>query len=79
MNWIAYINKGNSAGLRVFFSLVLILILWSGVYAFRNRNAFFAHRGDEGDSYASANLRMWMVILIWIHAMIISAFMIFEV
>ena len=79
MNWIAYANKANSLGLKVFFALLLLLILGAGLYLFRSRNAFFGHKGDEADGYASGNLRMWMVILIWIHAMIITAFMTYEV
>ena len=34
---------------------------------------------DPGDTAASANLRMWMVILILIHAIIVTTIMIFEV
>lgn len=69
----------NAAGLRVFFSLLLLLVLGAGVYIFRNRTKFFAHTDDESDSYASANLRMWMIILVWLHAVVITTLMIFEV
>jgi hypothetical protein len=65
--------------LKVFFSVVLVLLLGAAVYMFRNRKKFFSHTGDPGDTYASANLRMWMVVLILIHAIIVTAFMIFEV
>ena len=43
------------------------------------RNLFFGYKGAEGDTYASSNLRMWLVILVWIHAVIITTLMIFEV
>ena len=42
-------------------------------------NHYFPADSITSDSYASANLRMWMVILIWIHSVIITAIMIFEV
>jgi hypothetical protein len=35
--------------------------------------------GKEGDTYASANLRLAMVVLIWVHSVIFGAIMIFEV
>jgi hypothetical protein len=71
--------KGSAAGLKVFFSVLLLLVVSAGIYIIRNRAEFFGHKGKEGDSYASANLRMWLVILVWIHAVIITALMIFEV
>ncbi len=69
----------NPAGLRVFFGLLLAVVLAAGVYMFRHRKQFFGYHGEEGDTYASANLRMWLVILVWLHATIITAVMIFEV
>ncbi|MDQ6860455.1 MAG: hypothetical protein M3032_04770 [Verrucomicrobiota bacterium] len=79
MKWIAYANKANAVGLKVFFSFLLILVLAAGFYIIRNREAFFGHKGREGDTYASANLRMWLIILVWIHAVVITTLMIFEV
>ena len=69
----------NATGLRVFFGLLLFLVLCAGFYIFRHRKQFFGYHGGEGDTYASANLRMWLVILVWIHAVVITAIMIFEV
>jgi hypothetical protein len=69
----------NATALRVFFSLLLVLVLAAGFYTFRNRQLFFGYKGAEGDTYASSNLRMWLVILVWIHAVIITTLMIFEV
>ncbi len=69
----------GSGGLRVFFGLLLALVLAAGAYMFRHRKQFFGYHGEEGDTYASANLRMWLVILVWLHAAIITAVMIFEV
>jgi hypothetical protein len=70
----------NAAGLRVFFGLLLFLLLCAGFYMLRNRNKFFGHTAaDPTDSYASANLRMWLVILVWLHAVVITSLMMFEV
>ena len=69
----------NATVLRVFFSVLLVLVLAAGFYMLRNRKKFFAHTGDASDCYASANLRMWLVILVWLHAVIITTLMIFEV
>ncbi|MBA3763791.1 MAG: hypothetical protein H0X04_10700 [Chthoniobacterales bacterium] len=69
----------NATGLRVFFGFLLMLVLSAGFYAFRHRKQFFGYRASEGDTYASATLRMWLVILVWIHAVVITALMIFEV
>jgi hypothetical protein len=68
-----------SPELRVFFSVVLALLLAAAFYMMRNRKKFFSHTGDPGDTYASANLRLWMVVLILIHAIVVTAIMIFEV
>ncbi|MBA3881973.1 MAG: hypothetical protein H0X73_04465 [Chthoniobacterales bacterium] len=69
----------NATVLRVFFSVLLVLILAVGFFVLQNRKKFFTHTGDASDSYASADLRRWRVILVWIHAVIITTLMIFEV
>lgn len=69
----------HSIPLKIFFSAAFLLLISAAIYMFRNRGKFFSHSGDPGDTYASANLRMWMVILIMIHAIIITFIMIFEV
>ena len=66
-------------GLKVFFSTLLLFVLIGGFYVFRIREKMFGHKGDSADSYASANLRMWMVVLVWIHAVIILVAMIYRV
>ena len=78
-DFLAYANKANSSGLKVFFSVLLLVVLAAGFYILRNRKKFFGYRADESDTYASANLRMWLVILVWIHAAVITAIMIYEV
>ena len=73
------IQPGASVALKVFFAFVEALIIWAGIYFVRHREKFFGHKGQEGDTYASANLRLAMVVLIWIHSVIVGAIMIFEV
>ncbi|HEY6070451.1 MAG TPA: hypothetical protein VIU85_03675, partial [Chthoniobacterales bacterium] len=53
-------KPGSSIALKIFFAGVETLIIWAGIYFFRNREKFFSHKKGEGDTYASANLRMVM-------------------
>jgi hypothetical protein len=55
-----------SAALKGFFSVLELLIIGAGFYVFRKREKLFAYKGKEGDTYASANLRLAMVVIIWI-------------
>ena len=72
-------GAGSVVGLKIFFAVLEVLILAAGVYIYRHRKAFFGYKGEEGDTYASANLRMIMVVLVWIHAAIITGLMIYEI
>ena len=72
-------GAGSGVGLKVFFGLLELVVIGAGIYIFRCRKKLFAYKGEEGDTYASANLRMAMVILVWIHAVVITALMIYEV
>jgi hypothetical protein len=72
-------GAGSVMALKVFFCMVELLLIGAGVYLFRVRKKLFSHKGQEDDTYASANLRMIMVVLVWIHAFIITGLMIFEV
>ena len=65
--------------LKVFFGVVFVLLLASTLYMFRNRKKLFCPSGGPDDTYASANLRMWMVVLILIHAINVTTIMIFQV
>lgn len=69
----------HSPPLKGFFAVAFILLICAAIYLVKNRKKFFGYHGDPGDTYASANLRMWMVILILIHAIVITGIMIFEV
>jgi hypothetical protein len=72
-------SGGPSIALKVVFSSVELLIIGAGIYLFRCRKKLFGYKGQEGDTYASANLRMVMVVLVWLHAVVITALMIYEV
>ena len=72
-------GAGSVVGLQVFFGLLELLLIGAGIYIFRQRKKLFGYKKEEGDTYASANLRMIMVVLVWIHAVIITGLMIFEV
>lgn len=63
----------------MFFGLVELLLVAAGIYLFRCRKKLFGYKGEEDDTYASANLRMIMVVLVWIHAVILTALMIYEI
>ena len=74
---ISEVPSGVSAALKVFFTVLELLVIGAGIYVFRRREQLFGYKGKEGDTYASANLRLAMVVLIWIHAVIFTAIMIF--
>lgn len=79
MSLLILAARHSAVPLKFFFSFLLPLVLGAGAFLFRDRKRFFSHAGDRSDSYASANLRMWLVILVWIHAVVITTLMIFEV
>jgi hypothetical protein len=73
-------GAGSAIGLKVFFGFLELLIIGAGIYIFRCRKKLFGYKREEGgDTYASAQLRMIMVVLVWVHAVIITALMIYEV
>ncbi|MFZ1221319.1 MAG: hypothetical protein WAO00_18660 [Chthoniobacterales bacterium] len=56
--------------LRIVFSLLLVVVFFSGVYIFRIRKRLFDRDPHvTGDHYGARNLRLWQVILVWILAM----------
>jgi hypothetical protein len=55
--------------LRIFFSLCLVIVIFAGLYMFRNHRKFFARDPNvAADHYGARNLRLWQVILVWILA-----------
>ena len=71
--WLAI---GQPPGLRIFFSVLFVFVLIAGFIIFRSRKKLFSYKGDASDTYASANLRMAMVVLVWLHALFLTAWMI---
>jgi hypothetical protein len=66
-------QPGVSVALKLFFSVIELLVIGAGIYLFRQREKLFRYQGKEGDTYASANLRLAMVVLIWIYSVIFGA------
>ena len=65
--------------MKIFFSFLEVLIIFAGIYLIRCREKLFGYKDEEGDTYASANLRLAMLVLIWVHAVIVTGIMIFEI
>lgn len=67
--------------LRIFFSICLVAVIAAAIYVRRNREKFFSGKSADRttDSPAAGNLRMWMVVLVLIHAAVILTLMIFEI
>lgn len=66
---------------RIFFAVLLVAVVAIGLYVIHHRKKFFSPRDADRttDSPAAGNLRMWMIVLVLIHAAILLALMIFEV
>ena len=63
-------NAGSMVGVKVFLGICFIVVVSAAIYFSRHRKTVFGGRGgDVGtDSPAAGNLRMWMVILVLLHA-----------
>jgi len=72
---------GSTIGLKIFLGLCLIVVSGAAVYFIRNRKRIFGGESDDvgSDSRAAGNLRMWMVILILLHAAAILFITILEI
>ena len=56
--------------LRIFFSILLAIVFFSGLYVFSIRKRLFDRDPNvAADHYGARNLRLWQVILVWILAM----------
>lgn len=63
-------HSDSVVALRIVFSVLLVLVLFSGFYIFRIRQRLFDRDPQvPGDHYGARNLRLWQVILVWILAM----------
>jgi hypothetical protein len=66
---VTHSHADSLAALRVFFGACLVVVLFSGLHIFRNRQKFFARDPNvAADHYGARNLRLWQVILVWILA-----------
>ena len=67
--------------LRIFFSICFVAVLIAAFYFLRHREKLFSGRSSDRstDSPAAGNLRMWMVVLILLHAAVILLLMIIEI
>ena len=71
-NILAAIHRLEEAApaLRVFFAVCLLLVFLAGIYVFSKRKQLFGRDPHvTNDSWASRNLRLWQVLLVWALAM----------
>jgi hypothetical protein len=72
IDFIAAVHKLRDAepALRVFFAVCLVLVSAAGVYVFYKRRQLFGRDPHvTNDSWASRNLRLWQLLLVWALAM----------
>jgi hypothetical protein len=63
-------HRESIPALRIFFSILLAIVFFSGLYIFRIRKRLFDRDPEvAADHYGARNLRLWQVILVWILAM----------
>jgi hypothetical protein len=56
--------------LRAIFSICLVAVILAGLYVIKKRRELFGRDPHvTADTWASRNLRLWQVILVWILAM----------
>ena len=69
-----------AVALRIFFSICLVIVFFAGIYILRQRKKFFGRDPQvTTDTWASRNLRLWQVLLVWILAMELLIGMLFRV
>jgi hypothetical protein len=63
-------NASSMIGVKVFLGICFIVVVSAAIYFIRHRKSVFGGRSVDAatDSPAAGNLRMWMVILVLIHA-----------
>ena len=66
--------------LRVFFGLCLAVVFFAGIWVIRRRKELFGRDPHvTADTWASRNLRLWQVLLVWILAMELIITMLFRI
>jgi hypothetical protein len=69
-----------TVALRIFFSICLIAVIFAGIYILRHRKDWFSRDPHvTADNWASRNLRLWQVLLVWILAMELLITMLFRI
>ena len=59
-----------TVALRIFFGLCLVVVFLAGIYVVRRRKELFGQDPHvTSDTWASRNLRLWQVLLVWILTM----------
>ena len=59
-----------AVSLRIVFSVCLVAVILAGLYVIKKRRELFGRDPHvTADTWASRNLRLWQVILVWILAM----------
>ena len=67
---VVHEHSDSILALRIFFSILLAIVFFSGIYIFRIRKRLFDRDPQvTADHYGARNLRLWQVILVWILAM----------
>jgi len=63
-------HRESVLALRIFFSILLAIVFFSGLYIFSIRKRLFDRDPNvAADHYGARNLRLWQVILVWLLAM----------
>ena len=63
-------HRESVLALRIFFSILLVIVFCSGLYIFNIRKRLFDRDPNvAADHYGARNLRLWQVILVWLLAM----------
>ena len=79
---LAAVHSPNEAqlALRIFFGICLVIVFVAGIQVFRKRAQLFGRDPHvTNDTWASRNLRLWQVILVWVLAMELLITMLFRV
>jgi hypothetical protein len=82
MELVVAVHSVNDAALalRIFFSVCLAPVFFAGVSVIRRRKEWFGRDPQvTTDTWASRNLRLWQVLLVWLLAMELPIAMLFRV
>src|SRR5204862_7514551 len=70
----------SSLALRIFFSILLAIVFFSGLYIYRIRKRLLDRDPHvTADHYGARNLRLWQVILVWVREILVVVQMLADV